>query len=109
MRFLRKYGNIWGVRYVYEEEREAEEKASPSGMDKAEVTETRASEDIAMIPAELVATLEEAVEIADMEMMSEVIAQIRGYDVSLAEALAQLMNNFEYDGILALLQKTERR
>ncbi len=60
-------------------------------------------EEIAAIPDGLAVTLKEAVEIGDMEIMSEVIVQIRAYNVSMADALEQLMNNFEYDEILALI------
>ncbi len=42
-------------------------------------------------------------------MVNAIIVQIRTYNASLADVLTQLMNNFEYDEILALVQNTERR
>ncbi len=42
-------------------------------------------------------------------MVNAIIVQIRAYNASLADALTQVMNNFEYDEILTLVQNTERR
>ncbi len=92
------------VRYVYKEEQEAEDRRQ-----RAEDRERWTPEDIAAIPAELIATLEDALEIADLEIVNKVIVKIRAYNISLADALAHLAKNFEYDEILALTQKTERR
>ncbi len=89
-----------GIRYMYEDEQKAEDRKQ-----KAEDRENRTSEDITMIPAELLVTLEEATEMTDPEMISEVTAQISAYNVSLADTLVQLVNDFDYDGILALIQQ----
>jgi len=99
LEILRKYLN---VRYVYEEG-----STITGGGQMAEDREVRMPEDIAAIPVELLETLEEAIEIVDMEMMNAVIAQIRAYNFPLADALLQLMNNFDYDEILALIQGSE--
>ncbi len=89
-----------GVRYVYEESRKV-----TAGREQSEGRETWTSTDLAAIPAGLVATLEGAVEIADMEMVNAVIAQIRSYNASLADALAQLADNFEYEQILNVFKE----
>jgi len=56
------------------------------------------------LPAEWLATLKQGALQADLILLSNVIEQIRGHDAVLADALARLAENFEYDEILALLQ-----
>ncbi|MCP4397147.1 MAG: transporter substrate-binding domain-containing protein [bacterium] len=89
-----------GVRYVYEESRKV-----TAGRQQSEGRETWTSTDLAAIPAGLVETLEGVVEIADLEMVNAVIAQIRPYNASLADALAQLADNFEYEQILNVFKE----
>ncbi len=124
-----------GVRYVYAEEQaegrgqkaesrnsppgrgkgwvKAESRNSPPGRGKgwvkAEGRERWTPEDLAAIPTDLLTTLEEAVEIADIDMLNTIIIKISGYHASIADALLELANNFEYDEMLILLQRTTRR
>ena len=63
-------------------------------------------EALAALPAEWLADLKQGAEEIDPEMLSSVIEQIRGRDAALADALARLVEDFEYDEILTLIQQT---
>ncbi|MCP4348575.1 MAG: response regulator [Desulfobacterales bacterium] len=95
------------IRYIYEEEHKAESRAEERRQ-KAEDREKWTPEDIAAIPAELTAKLKEALEIADLEVLNKVISEIRPYNAPLADALTRLAKDFEYDEILALIQKNRK-
>jgi signal transduction histidine kinase/response regulator of citrate/malate metabolism len=56
------------------------------------------------LPPGLLAQLTEGAELGDMEMIAQVIAEIHHHHPSLAEGLAHLARNFEYDKILVLTQ-----
>jgi len=64
-------------------------------------------EALAAIPAEWQETLKQGARRADFLLLSSVIEQIREQDATLAGALAQLAEDFEYDEILALLQSRQ--
>jgi signal transduction histidine kinase/CheY-like chemotaxis protein/HAMP domain-containing protein len=57
------------------------------------------------LPDDIIAMLEEAVELSDSAMIDEVIEKIRTKDASLAKALSKLAGNFDYDRILHLIPK----
>ena len=59
---------------------------------------------VAALPAEWLAALKQAAEETDVEALFEVIEQIRERDAAVADALARLAEDFEYDEILALIQ-----
>jgi len=88
-----------GVQFVYEEE-------TQSTIDNRQSTieDVLTPEALNAVPAEWLATLEHGAREASPSMLFEVIEQIRRHDVTVAEALARLTNDFEYDEILALLQ-----
>ncbi|MCP4150528.1 MAG: hypothetical protein GY757_22470 [bacterium] len=44
---------------------------------------------------------------ADYILLSGVISKIREHDASLADTLERLVEDFEYDGILKFIRKTE--
>ncbi len=87
-----------GVNFVYEEdERHTVE-------DERQTVE----EGLTALPAEWLATLKLGAEEVDVKVLFEVIEQIRGRDAALADALAQLAHDFEYDEILAVIQQIEK-
>jgi CheY-like chemotaxis protein len=94
-----------GVRYVYEEDSKIAE--SPGRGEKLEFEDLKS--EMAILPIELLASLEEATELSDMEMVNQVVAEIRSRNASLADVLARLADNFEYDKIFALLQEAGRK
>jgi hypothetical protein len=59
------------------------------------------------LPAEWVADLKQGAEEVDVGLLSSVIEQIRGRDAALADALARLVEDFEYDEILAAIRQIE--
>ncbi len=61
-------------------------------------------EALATLPVEWLETLRQGARRADFILLSSVIEQIRGLDATLADALARLAEDFEYDEILELLQ-----
>ncbi len=61
-------------------------------------------EALAALPAEWVESLKQGARLANFILLSSVIEQIREQNVSLADALAQLAEDFEYKKILTLLQ-----
>ena len=65
----------------------------------ADVTPER----MAALPEEIRARLKEIAIVADMGEVDRIIAEIRMIDAGLADALAELAQNFEYGKILALL------
>ncbi len=91
-----------GVKFLYEEGQQgarSKEQVADEGILTPEV--------LAALPAEWLATLKRAAEETDVEMLLEVIEQIRERDAAIADALAQLAEDFEYDEILTFIQQTE--
>ena len=75
----------------------------PFGFDLREVT--NGQEALATLPAEWLETLKQGARRADFLLLSSVIEQIREQDATLASALAQLAEDFDYDSILRLLRE----
>ncbi len=94
-----------GVRFVYEE---IERQKAQGGGQKAK--EALTPEALAALPVEWVADLKQGAEGVDVELLFSVIEQIHRHDGMLADALARLVNDFEYDEILlALVQSQEMK
>jgi hypothetical protein len=77
---------------------------SKPGEPPAQKTQTST---LAGLPADWLAALKRAAEETDVEALFEVIGQIREREETIAENLARLVDGFEYDKILALLQQSE--
>ncbi|MCP4121913.1 MAG: response regulator [Bacteroidetes bacterium] len=87
-----------GVRYIYEDD-----ERSTVESERQTVEEMVRPERLSVLPAELLAALRQGAEDVDIEVLCKAIEQIRERDAAVADALVQLMENFEYDEILALL------
>ncbi len=61
-------------------------------------------EALRVLPPGLLFELGEAVEMSDPDQITQAIRKIAGHDVQVAKALDRLANDFEFDGILDLLQ-----
>ncbi len=59
---------------------------------------------LALLPADWITALRQAAEETDIEALFEVIARIRERDPGLADALARLAEDFDYDEILRLIK-----
>ncbi|HEY9798691.1 MAG TPA: PAS domain S-box protein [Leptolyngbyaceae cyanobacterium] len=93
-----KMAQYLGVSFVYEQSIQS---SSPQhGMSKAVLT----PEDLATMPAEWVAQLNEAATQVDSELIDQLIAQIPDEKVELANGLTDLVNNYRFDQIIALTQ-----
>ncbi|MCP4397148.1 MAG: response regulator [bacterium] len=103
-----------GVRFVYEEEknstlRQAQGSAHDtrySTLEERLTTEALAA--LPALPAEWLESIEQAAVRADVLLLFSVIEQIREQDATLADALAQLAGDFEYDSILGLLEERQK-
>jgi CheY-like chemotaxis protein len=89
-------GKHIGVKFVYEEGHRAQ-----GARQKAE--DVVMPEALAALPAEWLTDLQQSTEEVDIDRFSSIIEQIRGRDAQLADALARLVEHFEYDEILALI------
>ena len=59
------------------------------------------------LPPDVLTNLEQATERSDVQLVLNIIEEIRVYDSALADALAHLANEFDYDEILRLIQETK--
>ncbi len=93
-----------GVKYVFEGANEAQK---PANADKEMSAQSLAA---AMndLPGEIVLRLEEAMELSNIDMMDQVIKDIRIKDNKLANGLARLVENFAYDQILELINRSRK-
>lgn len=82
-----------GARYVYEEETNPAAVAAPPN-----------ASDMAGLPGEVLAKLESALAFIDIDAINRVIAEIRGYNPSLADGLAALAGELQFGRILRLVQ-----
>jgi CheY-like chemotaxis protein len=100
-----------GVKFVYEEgERpfdSVQDRLQVNG-EREKVEEGLTPEAVTALPAEWLTALKQGAEETDVEVLFEVIEQIRERDAALADALARLVEDFEYDEILATIQQTEK-
>ncbi|MCP4400299.1 MAG: response regulator [bacterium] len=96
-----------GVRYVYEEQRKAEGVISGGveGRQKAERKEVLTPESLAVLPADLLVKLEQDTIQGNKDQVLKHIEIIRSSNAVLADALTQLVNDFEYTKILAYIRE----
>lgn len=70
--------------------------------------EDKAAIDWSVLPAEVLSALEQAALRIDVEEVANLIETVRGYNSSLAGILAELAHRFQYDEIVALLERRLR-
>ncbi len=92
-----------GVRFVYEEE-----KKSKIENQESKIEEVLTPAALAALPVEWVTDLKQGAEDVDVELLFSAIEQIRGRDAALAGALTRLVEDFEYDEILAVIQQIKK-
>jgi CheY-like chemotaxis protein len=88
-----------GVKFVYGEEDEILLPQAGNGISLEDLKSM-----VATLQIGIRARLAEATELSDAAMIDQVIKDIRVQNVALADALADMANNFAYDEILALVQ-----
>jgi CheY-like chemotaxis protein len=89
-----------GVRFIYEDVIE------PTAVPEVMPTEV-APDALAMLPPDLLAKLKRATASSDMELISATLAEIRNHNASLVEALEVMAIDFEYEGMLVLIEAAE--
>jgi CheY-like chemotaxis protein len=88
-----------GVQFVYETPDDL-----PAPPDETENTLT--PEMMARLSPDDLTRLTEAIELSDIELANQIIDDIRPSQPELAEMLSRLINNFEYEAILAAIEQT---
>ena len=91
-----------GLRFVYEEDEQTTQREVAQ---QAEEITLPAPEVLTALPAAWLSQLKQGVEEVDVQLLLSVIEQIREHDAAIADALAQLVENFEYDELLARIQQ----
>jgi signal transduction histidine kinase len=92
-----------GVRFVYEEHQPSTIERRPS---EAEAMVT--SNALAALPEDLLKNLERATITTDIKKIITIIDEIRSYNTTLADILADLAGDFEYTKILNTIQQTRQ-
>jgi PAS domain S-box-containing protein len=93
-------GNILGINYIYEEE------ASVT-YEKYYASNETIAEDISKLPYKLVSQMKDAVAVADLDLLIHLIHTIESDNPDLANHLIDLANNYDYDYLKQILNKTE--
>jgi len=89
-----------GIRFIYEQD-----VAQPSAyLKRTQKDDLRSAIDA--IPAELIVRLGDSIELGDIKVIETIINEVRALDATLADALSQLANRYEYDNLLKLLRET---
>jgi signal transduction histidine kinase/ABC-type amino acid transport substrate-binding protein/FixJ family two-component response regulator len=93
-----------GIRYIYEND----ENLPDSGQAEKEHHNVLTPEAVSALTPEIVKELENAAIRGNMDAVTAVIGQIRVSNASLADALSELADGFQYAEILRLIQQAEK-
>ena len=92
-----------GVQYIYEETESKNITASKKKLSRSEFTSAMKA-----VPIELLNKLQEATELSDVSMFSEVISNIHPQNSKLADTLEQYAMGFAYDAILDVVREVKK-
>ena len=92
-----------GVQYVYESS-DADQISAAKGEERFLTAAA-----IAGLPPELVRDLKQGILSVDLDLIAEQVEKIRFHNGGLADAIAQCIDNFEYDNILQLIKSSDRQ
>ena len=90
-----------GVRYVYEDSQKSIVESR-----KSKTEDVLTPEDLAKLPDEVYTELQQAVNTANLKVMQRLIERIRKQNVSLANTLTALVNQFRFDILQSLFKET---
>lgn len=90
-----------GVRYIYSEP------AASEAASQKDIQDTLKPQNLALLPASLLANLEYAASVANMADIEGYIEEIRSDNPLVAEALMSLADDFEYGKIVELIQQVK--
>ena len=89
-----------GVRYIYDEGEEKKEKGERESLKDALTPEA-----LAQLPDDLITELKQATIDLDVGLIKAIIERIGELNATVADALAELVKDYQYDKILALIQQ----
>jgi CheY-like chemotaxis protein len=93
-------GNVLGINYIYEDET-----LVPS--EKHEIDDAEIVKEIIKLPVSLLSQLKDAVAVADLDRLIELIKSIDPENIDLAQHLMVLANNYDYDFLEQIFSKKE--
>ncbi|MCP4749414.1 MAG: response regulator [Proteobacteria bacterium] len=93
-----------GVRYVYEDDSALPDSSTPECYQKVTL-ENLTPEALAALDSELSANLKQAIHTGSPDRIADAIEKIRIDDPALADMLEKLVDGFEYEKILTLIQE----
>jgi signal transduction histidine kinase/CheY-like chemotaxis protein len=91
-----------GVRYIYDDDASGDGATNASG-------EELTAEAIATLPVEAIVNLKQAILQGDLQLIDRLIEGIRAENAPLAQAIAECLDNFEYDRLLNLIPEPEEQ
>ena len=95
-------GNTLGIQYIYEEDK-------LSVVQEKYLEKESIIEEIAKLPFDLVSQMQEAIGIADLDLLIELINKIVPANPELAQWLLALANNYDYNYLQQLLDNKEMK
>jgi PAS domain S-box-containing protein len=98
------------IRFVYEEEKQSTiDNPFDYAQDRLQSIMNKALTPAALadLPPNVITNLEHAISRSDMELINAIIDEIRHHDATVADALAYLANEFNYDEIFRVIQKAK--
>jgi CheY-like chemotaxis protein len=93
-------GNVLGIKYIYEDD-------SPVNHEKYPGDDLPIDASISNLPADLVSQMLNAVAVADLDLLIELIQKIDTNNSDLAKHLMSLAGNYDYDYLQKILSKKE--
>lgn len=94
-------GKLLGIKYIYDDE-------SPSMQSKYLNDDNALNEDIAKLPTRLILKMQQALAVADLDLMIELIKTMEQDNPELTQQLMNLAMNYDYDQLQQLLNKKEK-
>lgn len=93
-------GTILGIKYIFEDEMNDEAK-------NYQFSDDELMANIAELPDQIVQKMKDAVDIADIDLLIELIVDIESVNLILARHLLILANNYDYEYLKRILNKKE--
>jgi len=95
-------GKVLGINYIYENETSREQEKDFSSHGKL-------SEDISKLPNDLVSQMQEAIAVADLDLLIQLIEKIDVGFEDLAKQLLSLAKNYDYNHLQIILSNKEEK
>jgi CheY-like chemotaxis protein len=93
-------GNILGINYIFDKNEDSEEGGYP-------LNEDELMENIANISPQIIREMKDAIDVADVDQLIEIINRIEPENKNLANYLLALANNYDYEYLQQLINNKE--